>query len=482
MRVIRALISFVIVALFSASVHSKESDFINGALCLIRVDNQLLLVEEVITGKLSLPGGAIETGEDPRLTAQRETWEETGLSVSVRNKLGKTHTAYIYDCIVDSTIIAFDFQDAKQRKPIPVWFAPHYSIEVKRAHLIYPSHVSDKEYRYPLQWPLIRGLYTLAKDQPVQNVSNMLNLASSLQRIEISLITSLQSWVNALSENSRVVVNSIAKVGEQISSKLFITLVFTYLVLIFGGRFALKAFLLAGVSGLVAYIIQIGFALPRPFEYLPQIRLGEAYGFSFPDIPAVLMACLSTIVIRQTKNQGYSVTWLVYFVTVIGIVFLFSELYLGSQYLISMFVGGALGGLLGWNFIRIDRNAPNRVRNLLDKPIFWFVLALCTSLVTYVSYSSYINNLTVSFFSLAMMISFIKNDKTRIPSKRVLSVNMLLVVILGVVFNFMADIVSFSPVYSLLVDLVYIPLVMVIGTLHLHFANIPPSERDINAN
>ncbi len=74
------------------------------ALCVVvRADSQIVLVDELITGHLSLPGGTVVSGEPPAIAAQRETLgRRTGLSVTVGDVLGYTDSAVVYDCISDS--------------------------------------------------------------------------------------------------------------------------------------------------------------------------------------------------------------------------------------------------------------------------------------------------------------------------------------------------------------------------------------------
>ncbi|NMV06085.1 NUDIX hydrolase, partial [Vibrio parahaemolyticus] len=103
---------------------------VKGALCIVRADDKLVLVHEVLTDKISLPGGTIIDGESPQVAAQRETWEETGIVVTVGEELGRTDTAVFYDCISDSDIIAFSMNNSLGGNELPIWFAPHYGVEV----------------------------------------------------------------------------------------------------------------------------------------------------------------------------------------------------------------------------------------------------------------------------------------------------------------------------------------------------------------
>ena len=87
--IIRHLFVFILSLLSATSAWANNTlpDHIAGALCVVRADNQIVLVDELITGHLSLPGGTVVAGESPAVAAQRETWEEAGLSVTVRLRL-----------------------------------------------------------------------------------------------------------------------------------------------------------------------------------------------------------------------------------------------------------------------------------------------------------------------------------------------------------------------------------------------------------
>ncbi|MCV5752727.1 NUDIX hydrolase, partial [Escherichia coli] len=53
------------------SVSVASLNGIKGALCVVRADDKLVLVHELLTNKLSLPGGTIIDGESPEIAAQR---------------------------------------------------------------------------------------------------------------------------------------------------------------------------------------------------------------------------------------------------------------------------------------------------------------------------------------------------------------------------------------------------------------------------
>ncbi len=55
--------------------------------CLITKGDEVVVVTMRLSGKQSLPGGTSEAGETARCTAYRETLEETGIQVSVHERL-----------------------------------------------------------------------------------------------------------------------------------------------------------------------------------------------------------------------------------------------------------------------------------------------------------------------------------------------------------------------------------------------------------
>ncbi len=152
--VISLIISLVFSTFSFAASSTSLPEGLKGALCIVRADDKLVLVNEILTHQISLPGGTIIAGEDPAVTAQRETWEETGLVVTVGKVLGYNEQAVFYDCISDSSVVAFNFNNSLDGNELPVWFAPHYGVEIASAMLLSPLALEASQYRYPQsgQW------------------------------------------------------------------------------------------------------------------------------------------------------------------------------------------------------------------------------------------------------------------------------------------------------------------------------------------
>lgn len=67
------------------------------AACAIVDQGRLLVIRHRYSGRLDLPGGMAKAQENARCTAQRETWEETGLRVTVREPL--PGLGNVYRCV-----------------------------------------------------------------------------------------------------------------------------------------------------------------------------------------------------------------------------------------------------------------------------------------------------------------------------------------------------------------------------------------------
>lgn len=74
-----------------------------GAACLIKSNEKVLLIKHRLSGKLDFPGGGLLSGESIACTAHRETWEETGFNVEVRQYLSTTANGLVlFGCHVDA--------------------------------------------------------------------------------------------------------------------------------------------------------------------------------------------------------------------------------------------------------------------------------------------------------------------------------------------------------------------------------------------
>jgi 8-oxo-dGTP pyrophosphatase MutT (NUDIX family) len=108
----------------------------SGAACVVIVEERLLVIRHRPSGRLDLPGGRSKSGESARCTAQRETWEETGLEVRVGEALGGR--ANLFRCTPLQAV------SPASDPPLRWWSA----VEASAVLWVDPRTVQDAEWRY----------------------------------------------------------------------------------------------------------------------------------------------------------------------------------------------------------------------------------------------------------------------------------------------------------------------------------------------
>lgn len=370
--------TFCIGLSFSALSSQEEEAAYRGALCLIRGDNKLVMTKEVLTGKLSLPGGTIEASETPQMTAQRETWEETGMVVSVGRLIGQTSTAVVYECVSESQVIAYSYQNALGGYELPIWFAPDYGVETVSAMLVNPRHIKAEQYRYPEQWPLITDLFKVSQEQAVDYVAELSKAAPQFQQVELEWLAQLQHGVAQLKKRMPWLQNLILS-GMIFNLPVMGLVLFPLLYWQLGKSYCYKILFAMSVTSLLCLVAQQGFALPRPHVYQPTLELFPSYGFAFPNLPIALWSCLGVLLwhVQQELTQRWVIRgWAGLFVWLS-----FASFYSGSAFLSDLAIGALFGSLVAWHIIRLDLKPGVNVDGLLcSKPVWWGLTLACVLL------------------------------------------------------------------------------------------------------
>jgi 8-oxo-dGTP diphosphatase len=119
-----------------------EPDGGRTAGCLVVNQGQVLVVKQALTGALSLPGGWGGDSEPSQCTAQRETWEETGLEVEVGELLQiRDQSFHLYRCTAQN---------------IPEPLPPTTTWEVSAAFFLSPHEFANYDWRFPGQDHYVR--------------------------------------------------------------------------------------------------------------------------------------------------------------------------------------------------------------------------------------------------------------------------------------------------------------------------------------
>ncbi|WP_195707076.1 bifunctional NUDIX hydrolase/phosphatase PAP2 family protein [Vibrio metoecus] len=363
---------------FSAMSSQEEEAAYRGALCLIRGDNKLVMTQEVLTGKLSLPGGTIEAGETPQMAAQRETWQETGMVVAVGRLLGHTPTALVYECISESQVIAYAYQNGLGGYELPIWFAPDYGVETISSMLITPSYIKANQYRYSEQWESILSLFNVSTDQTVDYVTELHKAAPRFQQVELDWLNQLQYGLAQLQKSMPWLQNIILS-GMLFNLPVMGLVLFPLIYWQLGKPYCYKILFAMTVTSLLCLVAQQGFSLPRPHVYQPGLELFPSYGFGFPNLPIALWSCLG--VLLWHVRQEFTHRWAMRIWAGVFIWLSFASFYSGSAFLSDIAAGSLFGGLVAWHIIRLDLKPGVNVQSLLtSKPVWWGLTIACAIL------------------------------------------------------------------------------------------------------
>lgn len=448
---------FLITSLPIAS--ANEASNLKGAVCVIRSDDKVVMVNEILTKKLSLPAGTILQGEDPALAAQRETWEETGLVVSIAGELGRTEEAIFYDCVSDSDIVAFQFNNHLDGNELPVWFAPHYGIEVASATLIDPAVVPAHRYRFPEQLQWLIDTLPSATDQPVVYVGNLVEAAPEINQIELDWMVQAQSAIHRLPSETRSIIEYIFYAGGVLATPTLLLVVIPLIYWKFGKQFAYKVFFAVTVTSLLALIAQQGFNHPRPHVYIPAVEVAHSYGYSLPSLSMSIWFCVGIWVLHACKRLSVN-RWSVILLCIV-IWLSLSRFYNGAAFLIDSVSGAILGALCAWHMIRLDVKPDINLIQTLSSKAVWLTLVVLTAVLTFfwpIPAFTYWLAITITVCAL---VATLKDDHTR-ASGMAIAIAALLAIALDLVWDRLVTTLSHSGLQSLIAETLRYPILILL--------------------
>lgn len=460
--VTRYLLVFILSLLSATSAWANNTlpDHIAGALCVVRADNQIVLVDELITGHLSLPGGTVVSGEPPAIAAQRETWEEAGLSVTVGDVLGYTDSAVVYDCISDSEVISYQARNELGGFELPIWFAPHYGVEVSRAMLLPPTELEANQYRYPEQWSEINEFFLSAKNQPVTYVTELVGAAPKVHQAELNGIALLQNTFDNL---PNVFANTVLLTDLLAKPWIFIVIL-PLVAWHFGRNFALKfGFTLISVT-LLTLIAHQGFGFPRPHAYLPTLKLVTSSGYSFPSLLAALWVSLTLLVCWKLKRLTDQKSLLIVTVGLLWIMLF--KTYSGSAFFSDVLMGGVLGALTTWHIVRLDSKPDIDISVLLSSKSVWWGLCLLSIVLTVIWPLPTFTFWVAILMTIACLVTLTDSK----PLTGQFSFNIVIGVIVmllagNLLISWAGSFVSFSGLASFVIETLRFPLLILLGVV-----------------
>lgn len=239
----------------------------SGAVCVVQHNGQLLMVQDRLTGRFSLTGGYIETGESPANAALRELYEETGLAGEVVADLGQRGNAQLFACRTQQPI------ETTPEGAVKLLDAPNLGGEIRQARLIDPAN-PGVTLRFPDQLPWLMARLPHDADSPTFTLPDFARQASPLHRAELPWLITLQQLTQPLAP-----LLSLANLlGEQAFYLVLLPLLLPWL-----GWPRLRALLFTlGVLALSVTLLKLTLAWPRPFHLDPALTPLASGGFGMP--------------------------------------------------------------------------------------------------------------------------------------------------------------------------------------------------------
>ncbi|MBR9873499.1 MAG: NUDIX domain-containing protein [Vibrionaceae bacterium] len=446
----------------SPAIAASFSEPVEGALCVVRADDKLVLVHEILTNRISLPGGTIIEGEPPRTAAQRETWEETGLVVTVGKELGRTETAVFFDCVSDSELISYSMVNSMGGNELPIWFAPHYGVEIASAMLLTPEQLLVSTYRYPAQWQTVVGYFNDATHQPVHYIHHLIESAPSFRQIELDWMMGLQSWVGSLSETSFQTASQSAEMILELTAPAILLFLFPLVMMRFGSRFVFRLFFAISVTSVMILVAQQGFSLPRPHVYMPVVELTHSFGFSFPSLPIAVWCCVLTFLFYKIGNFGVNVsTGLIIGITLLVIL---AKYFLGTAFILDMLLGALLGILVAWHILRLEGSPKIHVDQLLTSKGVWLAMTAFTAVISVIWPLPVFGNWLAILMAASVIVMTFDKSQVQISARQTVFVTLVLV-LAQQLYLYSATIVSHSGFWSLVFSTLQYPMLMLLFTL-----------------
>ncbi len=260
----------LLLALFTAlPALSAEPVAPTAAVCAIRHQDQLLLVQDRISSRYSLSGGYIDGDERPEQAALRELYEETGLRGEVVADLGRWQKAQVFACRTLEPVVAQQDSDF-----VSLLQAPNLGGEILNARLIAVDKLPRAQRRFPEQLDWLQARLGELPESEVRWQADFVAQGNALHRAEIPLMMRLQQWLGAdvwwLS-----VSNLFGSGGFQLA------LIPLLLPLLGWSRLRLLLFAMLWL-GLLVQASKEGIGWPRPFHLQPELATHSAQGFGMP--------------------------------------------------------------------------------------------------------------------------------------------------------------------------------------------------------
>lgn len=349
-----------------------------AAACVIRYQQQLLLVQDRISGRYSLSGGYIDAGESAEQAALRELFEETGLRGRITTELGRWQRAQLFAC---QTLDPIQVQQGSGF--VSILHAPNLGGEILNARLIAPALLPDNQRRFPAQLDWLAPRLAEVAESPVQWQPDFGADASPLHRAELPPIQRLQGWIGP---------DALWPLAGNLLGTAPVQLGLALLLLPLLGWPRLYRMLFAMV--LLTLLVQLakeGLSWPRPFHLDPKLAGQSAQGFGMPSgHTASALLCWGLLLCSLPGVKAWQgITLALLLACLAGL----ARVWLGVHFISDVVVGLGLGALL----LALRKS----LFALADRRLSWAALILASLLGAWLTQSSALGALAM--FTLGLV-------------------------------------------------------------------------------
>jgi len=236
--------------------------------CVISSHGRLLLVQGGPGNKWSLPAGYAEARETPEQTAQRETFEETGLTVNIIKSIDTgEQQVRLFICASEHAL-----QVSSNR--VNLLKAPHLGRETIQAGFFDATEVEALKLRFPDQVLRLFEFKEVWQNSATEEVAYFSDRLPYVQDLELF-------WMNKLA-NATSEWGVFFRAGNFLGETWFYVLCLPLIACLLGWRYLHRMLLGLMLVTLIAQVFKSMAAMPRPFNYLPRLSLDGASGFGMP--------------------------------------------------------------------------------------------------------------------------------------------------------------------------------------------------------
>lgn len=311
--------------------------------CIIDVNHSIILVRDVWSSRLSLPGGGVRLNETPVEAVERHTFEQTGIPVRIGKFLTVTEGRYfIYEC-----------KPKDQKIPInggnTLAFPPAAFNEISEVVLVNIDQLEETKWKFQSQKNIITQIFN----------KNLIEKYNKIVRADISpnwLEQTELNWIEGFQSNLSSVFLQVCRIFSFFSSETFFLLLLPAFWFGFNRRLGVEAVLLFCFSTMVQINLKQGLMTYRPFHFVPTLKLEVAEGYGMPAESALLSTVYWGFL---ALHLNFKRKWQL--VALISFVCGFSTVILGVHFIHDVVLGWVVGGLILFGYLDWTRKMKNIV-------------------------------------------------------------------------------------------------------------------------